>query len=87
MIKEKMKVGPKGQVVIPKVFRKAFGLHPGSIVIFESDGNRLVIEKPETNTDEIFENIAKSGKTVKIHPHDAYEEQMEKRWKRARGRK
>jgi AbrB family looped-hinge helix DNA binding protein len=35
MIKEAMKVGPKGQVVIPKIFREAFGITPGSKVIFE----------------------------------------------------
>jgi len=32
MLKEEMKIGPKGQVVIPKAFRKSLGLHPGNKV-------------------------------------------------------
>jgi len=83
MIKEEMKIGPKGQVVIPKVFRKTMGLHPGSTVIFELEGNKLLIEKPLIEADKIFEKIANSGKSVKkIHPHEAYEEELEHRWKR-----
>jgi len=82
MIKEEMKIGPKGQVVIPRVFRKTLGLHPGSMVIFELKGNEILIEKPMQKTEEILEEIAKMGKTKKkIAPHEAYEEEMEERFK------
>lgn len=89
MIKEEMKIGPKGQVVIPKLFRKTMGFYPGSTVVFELEGNKLLIERPEVKTEEIFAQIAKSGKSVKeLHPHEAYEEELEERWKRiTRGRK
>lgn len=76
-----MKVGPKGQVVIPKIFRKAFGIMPGTKVIFELREDGILIVKPDTKIEEIAERIAKSGKRVKkldIHRH----EEIEERWKR-----
>lgn len=84
MIKEEMTIGPKGQVVIPRIFRKTMGLSPGSKVVFQIENNKLVIEKPETKTEEILAQIAKSGKKMKnMHPHEAYEEELEERWKRS----
>jgi AbrB family looped-hinge helix DNA binding protein len=38
------RVGPKGQVVIPKHLRDALGLHPGDEVDFEFDGMKITIE-------------------------------------------
>ncbi|MBI2583939.1 MAG: AbrB/MazE/SpoVT family DNA-binding domain-containing protein [Candidatus Aenigmarchaeota archaeon] len=88
-ITEEMKIGPKGQVVIPKIFRKAMGFHPGSTVVFELEDHKLLIEKPAVEADKIFESIAKSiNFKGKIDPHEAYEEEMEHRWKKAeRGKK
>jgi len=40
------KVGPKGQVVIPKSIRDALGLHPGVDVMIEVRGDEVVITKP-----------------------------------------
>jgi AbrB family looped-hinge helix DNA binding protein len=37
------RVGAKGQVVIPKALRDRFGLHPGSEVDFEADGEAVKI--------------------------------------------
>lgn len=80
MIKEEMKMGPKGQVVIPKVFRKALGLHPGNKVVFELKGSAIVIEKPKRDVISVFENIAKEVKyNKKIDPHEPYEKQLAKR--------
>jgi AbrB family looped-hinge helix DNA binding protein len=81
MIEEEMKVGPKGQVVIPKVFRKTIGIGPGSRVIFELRGDELLIKKPKVDIAKIAERIAKSGKPVKkIEPHE-YVEELERRFK------
>lgn len=81
MIKEERKVGPKGQVVIPKVFRKSKKIEPGSKVIFESKDGKLVIEKPEEETEKVFEEVAKKGKKVKrkIGSHEAHDEELEER--------
>ena len=80
MLKEEMKVGPKGQVVIPKAFRKSLGLHPGNKVIFTLTEEGLLLEKPREDTVAIFKEIANSGKTVKVKPHE-YVEQLEKRYR------
>lgn len=37
------KVGPKGQVVIPKDLRDEFGLEPGDEVAFSSDGGQITV--------------------------------------------
>lgn len=73
-----MRFGPKGQVVIPQVFRRALKIAPKSEVIFKLEGNRLVIEKPRKDAIKTFEMIAKSRPrfTRKIHPHEAYEEEL-----------
>ncbi|HXQ91913.1 MAG TPA: AbrB/MazE/SpoVT family DNA-binding domain-containing protein [Nitrososphaerales archaeon] len=81
MIEEEMKVGPKGQVVIPRVFRSALKIHPGSKVIVRLENDRVVVEKKAIlNAATEFERIAKSGKSVhRISPH-MYEEEFENRF-------
>ncbi len=80
MIEEEMKVGPKGQVVIPKVFRKTIGIGPGSRVVFELRGNELLIKKPAVDVVKVFERIARSGKSVRVKPHE-YVEELEERFR------
>jgi len=76
MFQEEMKVGPKGQVVIPRSLRKALNIHPGSKVIFKLDGGKLVLEKPTLDAVGILETIAKKGPSVRrIDPH-SYEEEL-----------
>ncbi len=60
----KLKVGPKGQVVIPKILREAYGIKEGGeiIVIPEKDG--LVIKGRE-DPDKIYEEILKWKRNVK----------------------
>ncbi len=78
MIKEEMKIGPKGQVVIPKVFRKSLGLQPGTKVIFVLREEGVLLERPREDVVKVFKEIAESGKSVKIKP-DEYVEELEKR--------
>lgn len=42
------RVGRKGQVVIPKAFRRAVGLEPGDEVTFSQDGNVVRVERVVT---------------------------------------
>lgn len=74
-----MKVGPKGQVVIPKTFRKAMGVAPGSKVIFELREDGILLRKPTADAVEVFERIARSGKSVETKPHE-YVEEIEDRY-------
>jgi len=41
------KIGPKGQVVIPKRIRDALGLKPGVDVTIEVRGEEIVISRPK----------------------------------------
>ncbi len=75
-----MKIGPKGQVVIPKVFRKSLGLHPGTKVVFTLREEGVLLKKPRKDVIKVFKEIAESGKSVKIKP-DEYVEELEKRFK------
>ncbi len=39
----KRKVGPKGQVVIPKDIRDLLNIHPGSEILIEFKGDAIII--------------------------------------------
>ncbi|MBS7626587.1 AbrB/MazE/SpoVT family DNA-binding domain-containing protein [Candidatus Bathyarchaeota archaeon] len=79
MIEEEMKVGPKGQVVIPKALRKALKIHPGSKVIFRLEGDRVVLQKLDIDAVSLFERIAKKGPSIKQISTHLYEEELEER--------
>ena len=79
MLTNRMRAGPKGQVVIPKNFREALKIGPGSEVIFRLDGDRVVVEKEGADPLQTFETISRKGKSIaRINPH-AYESELEKR--------
>ncbi len=81
MLEEEREIGEKGQVVIPKPFRKAIGIAPGTRVRIELRGNEIVIEKPKFDAIKIFEEVAKRGKSVKKIDSDRdYDVMMEERW-------
>jgi AbrB family looped-hinge helix DNA binding protein len=83
LIEEEMKVGPKGQVVIPRAMRKALKIEPGTKVLFKLEDDKLILKKPAFDAVAVFQRVAKSGKSVSIiNPH-AYEEELEERTRRA----
>ena len=45
MVSISVRVGPKGQLVIPKVFRDEYDLAPGDVVAIKGKDNKLFIEK------------------------------------------
>lgn len=74
-----MKIGPKGQVVIPQSMRKALKIRSGSKVIFRLCDDKLILEKPNFDSVAVFEKIAKKGPSItNIDPH-AYEEELAER--------
>ncbi len=83
MLEEEMKVGPKGQVVIPRAMRKALKIEPGSKVLFKLEDDKLILKKPAFDAVAVFTRIANEIKSnEKINPH-AYEEELEERTRRA----
>ncbi len=79
-----MKVGPKGQVVIPRAMRKALKMEPGSKVKFTLEDDKIILKKPVFDAVAVFERIAKEIHYNKeIDSHEAYEEELEERTKHA----
>ena len=65
MVSIRLKVGPKGQIVIPKVFREAYGIKEGGEVIVEPSEKGLVIRGP-IKAEELLRKIR--GERKKINP-------------------
>ena len=83
VIEEEMKVGPKGQVVIPRAMRKALKIEPGTKVLVRLEDNHVIVKKTDFDALAVLRRVAHSGKSVdKIDPH-AYEEELDERYKRA----
>jgi AbrB family looped-hinge helix DNA binding protein len=76
----RMRVGPKGQVVIPKVLRDALKIGPGSEVTFAVEGEKVVLRASRADVVDVFERIAKSGKSIgRFPPHAAYKRELRRR--------
>ncbi len=72
----------KGQVVIPKNLREMLGMRAGTKVVFEVEGDRMIIKKAR-NIKKEFEKIAAQGESIsKIDLDKEYEEQIEERMRR-----
>ncbi len=63
----KLKVGPKGQVIIPKVLREAYGIKEGGeiVVIPEKDG---LFIKGREDPIKVYEDILRWKRSVKGKP-------------------
>ncbi len=82
MIRQETKVGPKGQIVIPKIFREHKKIYPGDKIFVELREDSIVIEKPTKDTLKIFEEISKKGKAVNVNSDNDYDQMMKERWKK-----
>ena len=75
------RVGPKGQVVIPKMIREYLGIEPGDEVLMEVEEKRLVIKKtlkPERFIEEFCSTSAKKL-TDKVNLERILEEEVGER--------
>ena len=79
MVSIKARVGPKGQIVIPKVLRDEYNISPGDDVIMREDHQAIVIEKPQDPVEALRE-LAKKLKIRKRVDVHAIEEEYEERW-------
>lgn len=57
----KAKVGPKGQIVIPKAIRERLGVRPNDVVFLDIEGERMVVEKPQDPLKVIEETAKRIG--------------------------
>jgi AbrB family looped-hinge helix DNA binding protein len=82
-MEQEMKVGPKGQVVIPQAMRKALKMDPGTKVLVSLEEGKVIVKKPIFDAVAVFRRAAKSGKSVSYVDSDAnYEEELEERRRR-----
>ena len=74
----KRKLGPKGQIVIPKDIRDMLNLKPGSEIIFEIHENKITI-RPAKNGEDFLKNFIKTPKKLK-EPID-YKEVLDQQYR------
>lgn len=86
MTKFRLKIGPKGQIVIPKPIRDEYQIPPGTVLVLQDSAQGIYLYKPKVNLGELFDQLAKSGprlKKVKIDSDADYDEMMAERMKDA----
>jgi len=64
MLKLRLKVGPKGQIIIPKILREKYGIRENDYVFIELRDNELVITRAPS-IDETLEWIRLRRKRLK----------------------
>ena len=52
-----VKIGEKGQFVIPKEARELFGLHPGDNILVLADSERGIAIPPKSTQDKYFSRL------------------------------
>ncbi|MBI2142418.1 AbrB/MazE/SpoVT family DNA-binding domain-containing protein [Candidatus Woesearchaeota archaeon] len=77
---QRTRLGPKGQVVIPKLLRDSLGMYPGSDVLVELGEGKVVIKKDGEDMVEIAERIAKKGKSVRMSPKKMRHLEIAEEW-------
>lgn len=88
LIQQKMMVGPKGQVVIPKLFRDAEKIIPGCEVVFELKDEGILIRMENGQEqikimEQIAKSISKKHKKIDIDSDLDYEKMLGEKWKKA----
>ena len=63
MVKLKLKVGPKGQIVLPKIVRDKLGIKPRSYVIADLKENGLTLQRG-LDIDELLDWLKRSRKPI-----------------------
>ena len=58
-------IGERGQFVVPKDIREQLGLHAGTEVTVEVEGNGMVV-KPAKTTEEFLKEFFTSSRTLKV---------------------
>ncbi len=82
MITVRKRVGPRGQIVIPKLLRDALGIGPGDDVLIEVRGGEIVIrpgKDPEKFLEE-FCGVVRNKLRERVDLERMIEEEVEERF-------
>ena len=64
-----VKIGPKGQIVIPKEARQIFGVQPGdTLLILGDEENGMIVTKPEVLSNLAEKILDQIGKEERANP-------------------
>lgn len=66
MVEVVVKVGRKGQVLIPKVLRDEYGIVSNGKAVLRESKEGIILSKPKTDPVKEFRKIAFSGKPIKV---------------------
>jgi len=58
-MKLKVKIGPKGQVVIPKHIRDSLGIRPSDLVLIDVEGGKAILEGMQGDPIAVLAEIAR----------------------------
>ena len=54
------KITPRGQATIPKSIREAAGLYAGDVLVFETDGDRVMVRKAAQGYDDHLQALSET---------------------------
>jgi len=75
------RIGPKGQVVLPKSVREALGVTPGDRVVFSLEGGRVVLLSVPARTAAELRGILRVERPVDLkEARRAYQEHLAERF-------
>lgn len=77
------KVGPKGQVVIPRDIRRSTGIEPHALVHVREEGGKVIIQRSRVRLGDKLEQLVarEGGRTGVFDADQAYDEARAERWK------
>lgn len=71
----KTKIGARGQIVIPKIFRENLGVKEGTEIIMELQNSELIIKSPKKDIPEKWGSIARE-KGVNVRKEIIYGDKL-----------
>ncbi|HLC72215.1 MAG TPA: AbrB/MazE/SpoVT family DNA-binding domain-containing protein [Candidatus Nanoarchaeia archaeon] len=83
MVRISTKLGQKGQLVIPKVFRDEYHMYPGDTIVVKEEDHKLVIEKPKDPVAALAAIAERIDFRGKLDFRMIKEEKYEERWKKS----
>ena len=77
-------VGPKGQILVPKILRNEYGIDPKDKVVLKEEKEGILIKKQKADSVSIFRSIAKNPPKAKKTGIFFHERELHEKWLKAR---